>query len=126
MNPHTILYMLCQSDSRIVHAMPRMLRHGQGWGQLDNLLVLPLDCAVPLEHMGNISVLVSKDLDLNMLWARQKLLDKDSIHAERVFGFGTRFKQGSRYDLGAAPSEHTLPTTTACSQSRRQNIISTR
>ncbi len=70
-----------------MHLFSHPLGHGNSRSNLNDLLVPPLDCTVALEQVGDIAMLVSQDLNLDVFRARQELLDKDRIHAERVLCF---------------------------------------
>jgi hypothetical protein len=66
---HTVFDMLSQSHSRLLHLLPQSCRYRNSWGKLDDLLVSSLNCAVSFQKMDDIALLVSQDLDFDMLRA---------------------------------------------------------
>ena len=57
---------------------------------LDQLLVAPLEAAVPVAEVDDGSALVAGDLDLHMADRCEQLLDEDAIVVECGSGFGNR------------------------------------
>ena len=60
--------------------------HAPGGGELHHLLVAALEGAVPLPQVDHVAVLVSQDLDLDVLGLHQVLLNEDVLVAKGLPG----------------------------------------
>lgn len=83
-----------------------------GRGDLNDLLVSPLDGAVTLVQMNDVAVVVSKQLDLNMLGLVEEALDEDSSVSESRLGLGRGSLKGLLKPLGLPDNTHTTAATT--------------
>ena len=81
-------------------------------GDLNDLLVTTLNRAVTLEEVNNVSVVVTQQLDLNMLGLVEEALDEDCAVPERRASFrGSTLKRVPQISL-ATDNAHTTATTT--------------
>ncbi len=66
----------------------------RGRGDLDDLLVPPLDRAVALEEVDEVAVLVAEQLHLDVPGALDELLEEDVGDAERGAGLAAGLVEG--------------------------------
>ena len=74
-----------------------------------NLLMTPLNRAVALVQMQDVSVLVAEDLNFDMLGAADIALEKHGLVAERRAGFLARFLQPGLEILRPVDDAHAAP-----------------
>ena len=80
-------------------------------GDLDNLLVATLDGAVTLVQVNDVSVVIAKQLDLDVLGLVEESLDKDSAVAEGRLGLRGCALEMLLQTLGFANNSHASATT---------------
>ena len=73
-------------DGRIPHLPSKFLGQRDGRGFFDHLLVVPLDGTVPLAKMDDVAVAIRKNLELDMPWVLDEMLDIHGIVAEGHLG----------------------------------------
>jgi hypothetical protein len=83
-----------------------------GGSNLDDLLVTTLDGAVTLEQVDNVALVVTEQLDLNVLGLVEEALDEDSTVAEGGLGLGGGTLKGITQGSLVADYTHTTATTT--------------
>ena len=81
-----VVHRLGQGHSLGPHRRPRRLVQERARRLLDDLLVAPLDRALPLEQVDHVAVLVPQHLDLHVPRALDELLDEDPVVAEAGLG----------------------------------------
>lgn len=69
-----LVFVLCQdfAHAHLLHVLKDGRRSHSGRGFLDDLLVPPLDGAVPAEQGNGVAILVSQDLDFQMAGVLQE------------------------------------------------------
>ncbi len=82
-----------------------------GGRNFDHLLVATLDGAITLVQMNNVSVVITKKLDLNVLGLVKEALDKDGTVTEGRLGLGGGTLEVLLETLGLADDTHTTATT---------------
>lgn len=82
-----------------------------GGGNLDDLLVTTLDGAVTLVQVDNVAVVVTKELDLNVLGLVEEALDENGAVAESALGLGGGTLEGLLQGSLIADDTHTTATT---------------
>lgn len=83
-----------------------------GGGNLDNLLVAALNGAVTLKEMDDVAVVVTEQLDLDMLGLVKEALNEDSTVAESGLGLRGGTLEGLLQTLLVANHTHTATATT--------------
>lgn len=83
-----------------------------GWGKLNDLLMSALDGAVTLVQVDDVAVVVSEELDLNVLGLVEEALDEDGAVAEGGLGLGGGAIKGLLESLLLADDTHTAATAT--------------
>lgn len=83
-----------------------------GRGNFDDLLVTALDGAVTLVQVDNVAVVVTKELDLNVLGLVEEALHEDGAVAESRLGLGCGTLEVLLQAVGLADDTHTTSTTT--------------
>lgn len=83
-----------------------------GWGKLDDLLMSALDGAVTLVQVDDVAVVVSEELDLNVLGLVEEALDENGAVAEGGLGLGGGAVKGLLERLLLADDTHTAATAT--------------
>ena len=86
-----------------------------GGGDLDDLLMSPLDGAVALIEMDNVAVVVAEKLNLDMLGLVEEALDEDGAVAEGGLGFRSCALERFLERLLLADASHTSATATKSS-----------
>lgn len=86
-----------------------------GRGNLNDLLVTALDRAVTLVEVDNVAVVVTEELDLNVLGLVKEALDKDGTVTESRLSLGSGTLKALLQRLGVANNTHTTTTTTVSS-----------
>ena len=75
-----------QARGRVAEFLDHVLGQPERWGHLDHLLVAALHRAVALEEMDDVAVAVAEHLHLDVLGARDVLLQEDRRVAEGALG----------------------------------------
>ena len=83
-----------------------------GRGNLNNLLVSSLDGAVTLVQVNDVTMVVTEELDLNVLGLVKEALNKDSAVTEGSLGLGSSTLKGLLEALLVTDYSHTTTTTT--------------
>lgn len=83
-----------------------------GGSNFDDLLVSSLDGAVTLVQVDNVTMVVTKELDLNVLGLVKEALDEDGSVAEGSLGLGGGTLEGLLQSSLLADDSHTSATTT--------------
>jgi hypothetical protein len=83
-----------------------------GRGNLDNLLVSSLDGAVTLVQVNDVTMVVTEELDLNVLGLVKEALNKDSTVTKGSLGLGSSTLKGLLEALLVTDYSHTTTTTT--------------
>src|SRR5258706_3381927 len=83
---------LGEPDGVFQDSLPELLGQMRGRGDLDDLLMSPLDRAVTLKKVNDVSLSISENLHLNVPRTVQKSLDEYCPVTKRRLGFarGTR------------------------------------
>ena len=95
-----------EADRILQDASPKAGLQSRCRRDLDNLLVSKLDRAVALVEMNDVAAAVGQDLDLDVTWPRDQLLDKHGAVAERRHGFALASCEGRRHLIGARDCAH--------------------
>ena len=85
-----------------------------GWSKLNNLLMSTLNGAITLVQVNNVSVVVTEELDLNVLWLVEEALDEDCAVAESRLCLGCCSLERLLQCALLANNTHTTSTTTVC------------
>jgi hypothetical protein len=93
----------------VAHGLPELGREGRGGRLLHELLVAPLDRAVPLPQVDHPAVGIAEDLDLHVPRPEDALLQVDRRVAEGASGLGARRLEELREGLGVVGDPHPLP-----------------
>lgn len=83
-----------------------------GGGNLDDLLVTALNRAITLVQVDNVAVVVTEELDLDVLGLVEEALDEDGTVAKGRLGLGGGTLEALLQSLGLADDAHTTATTT--------------
>lgn len=102
---------LGQLDRIVEDGIPSLGGEILGGGNLNDLLVAALNGAVTLVQMDNVAVVVTEQLDLDVLRAVEETLNEDSTVAESRLGLGCSSLEGLLEALGFADDSHTTATT---------------
>mmetsp|Transcript_87942 Transcript_87942/g.250801 ORF Transcript_87942/g.250801 Transcript_87942/m.250801 type:complete len:238 (+) Transcript_87942:1919-2632(+) len=95
----------------VVHLpLANIMRESRCRCLLENLLVPPLDRAVPLRQMHCVAVVVAKNLKLDVARALHEALKKDSVVAKSLEGFPLARVEGVQKVLGPFHKTHALAT----------------
>ena len=76
---------LCRLDGRVSHLLTKFLGQRDGRRFFDHLLMVPLDGAVPLSKMDDVAVAIRQNLELDMPWVLDKMLDIHGIVAKGIW-----------------------------------------
>jgi hypothetical protein len=101
-----------KADSVVEDRIPHIGRQVLGGGNLDDLLVSPLDGAVTLVEVDNITVVVTEKLDLDVLGLVEEPLDEDGAVAEGALGLGGGSLEGFLEGSLVAHDTHATTATT--------------
>ena len=86
---------------------------GRG-GRLDHLLVAELDRAVPLVQVDGVAVRVGEDLDLDVPWTLDQLLDEHRTVAEGRLGLATAALEGLGHRIPGPHRAHAAAAAAGC------------
>ena len=107
-----------QTSSRI-RAIER-----NGWRHFDNLLMAALDRAVALIKMEDVPVMISKDLNLNVLGPANIALEENGIVAKRCRRLLPRFGNlGLKLAFGSNDPHATPPSAERCLYDQRESNL---
>jgi hypothetical protein len=101
-----------KADSVVEDRIPHIGGQVLGRGNLDDLLVSPLDGAVTLVKMDNVAMVVTEELDLDMLGLVEEPLDEDGAVAEGALGLGSGSLKGLLEGSLLAHDTHATAATT--------------
>ena len=104
-----IIHRLRQRDGLRTHLLTRLLVEKRRRRLLDDLLVSPLDRALPLAQVNHVAVLVTEHLDLDVPGIGDELLDEDAIVTEARGRFRLRELEALGNLLRAVGDPHPLP-----------------
>jgi hypothetical protein len=83
-----------------------------GWRKLNNLLMSALHGAVALVQMHNVAMVITQQLNLNVLWLVEEALDEDRTVAESGLGLGCGTLKMLLQRVLVAHNTHTTTTAT--------------
>ena len=103
-------------------ANPRVERNG--WRHFDNLLMAALDRAVALIKMEDVPVMISKDLNLDVLGPADIALEENGIIAKRCRRLLPRFGNlGLKLAFGSNDPHPTPPSAERCLNDQRESNL---
>ena len=102
---------LGQLDGIVQDGIADMSRQVLGRSDFDDLLVSSLDGAVTLVEMDNVALVVTEELDLDVLGFVEEALDEDGAIAEGALGLGSGALKGFLQVGLLAHDTHTTTTT---------------
>lgn len=105
---------LGQSDGIPQDGISDILGEILGWGNLDDLLVSTLHGAVTLVQMDQVSVVISQELDLNVLGLVEESLDEDCSVSESGLCLGCGSVEGVFQRRLIADDSHATTATSIC------------
>lgn len=103
---------LGQSDGVVEDSISDLGGKILGRGNFDDLLVSTLNGAVTLVQVDNVAVVVTEQLDLNVLGLVEESLDENGAIAKGGLGLGSGSLEALLQALGIANNSHTTATTT--------------
>lgn len=77
---------LGQTNGIVQHGIPHFDRKVLCRGDLDNFLVSPLNGAVALVEMDHVTVVITKELDFDVLGLLKETFDEDGAVTKRALG----------------------------------------
>ena len=101
-------------DGVFIQGVADGLIHRESGGVFHDLLVTALQRAVTLEQVNDIAVLVSQNLDLNVLGTFQELFNEDVAVAERLQGFAVNHVIGCHDFFRLVAATHTTAAAAGC------------
>src|SRR5690606_26492539 len=95
-------------DRRFAHFLAQRFGHERARGFLHQLLVAALDRTIALAHVAERTVLITRDLDLDMAWLQNVLFHVHAGIPERRTGFLARLFESFVEFLFAPDQPHSF------------------